>query len=110
MLPLSDQVDEHRKVYNVLLEKHPAGGELQPDIVAEPTGRTVHPAIFEEITGLSIMEAALHTEGCVGPSGLDAYAWKRMCSSSQKPSTDLCAAVAMTARRIAGAFVDPLAH
>ena len=110
MLPLSDQVDEHRKVYNVLLEKHPAGGELQPDIVAEPTGRTVHPAIFEEITGLSIMEAALHTEGCVGPSGLDAYAWKRMCSSFQKPSTDLCAAVAMTARRIAGAFVDPLAH
>ena len=51
VLPLSDQVDEHQKVYDVLLEKHPAGGELQPDIVAEPTGRTVHPVIFEEITG-----------------------------------------------------------
>ena len=53
------------------------------------------------------MEAALHTEGSAGPSGLDAYAWKRMCTSFQKPSTDLCAAVAMTARRMAGAFVDP---
>ena len=107
VLLMNDQVDEHRTVYDVLFEKHPAGGELQHDIVSKPTGRRVHPVIFEEITGLSIMEAALHTEGSAGPSGLDAYAWKRMCSSFQKPSTDLCTAVAMTARRMAGAFVDP---
>ena len=93
-------------MYDVLLEKHPAGGELQQDIDSEPTGRRVHPVIFE-ITGLSIMEAALCTEGSAGLSGLDAYAWKRMCSSFQKLLTDLCAAVAMTARRMAGAFVDP---
>ena len=106
VLPMNDQVDKHRTVYDVLLEKHPAGGELQQDIDSKPTGRRVHPVIFE-ITGLSIMEAALHTEGSAGPSGLDAYAWKRMCSSFKKLSTDLCTAVAMTARRMAGAFVDP---
>ena len=106
VLLMNDQVDEHRTVYDVLFKKHPAGGELQHDIVSKPTGRRVHPVIFE-ITGLSIMEAALHTEGSAGPSGLDAYAWKRMCSSFKKLSTDLCTAVAMTARRMAGAFVDP---
>ena len=87
VLPMNAQVDEHRTVYDVLLEKHPAGGELQHDIVSEPTEKRVHPIIFEEITGLSIMEAALHTEGSASPSGLYAYAWKRMCSSFQKPST-----------------------
>ena len=106
VLLMNDQVDEHRTVYDVLFEKHPAGGELQHDIVSEPTGRRVHPTFFEEITDLSIMEAALHTEGSAGPSGLDAYAWKRMYISFQKSSTDLCATVAMTAR-MAGAFVDP---
>ena len=78
---MSDQVYEQRTVYDALIEKHPAVGELQHDIVSEPTGRWVHPVIFEEIAGLSIMEAALHTEGNAGLSGLDAYAWKRMCSS-----------------------------
>lgn len=84
VLLMNDQVDEHRTVYDVPLEKHLAGGELQHDIVSEPTGRKVHPVIFDEITGLSIMEAALHTEGSAGPSGLDAYAWKRMCNSFKK--------------------------
>ena len=107
VLPLNNQVDENRTVYDVLLEKHPSGGELQSDVVSKPTGRKVHPVIFQEITGQSITEAALHTEGSAGPSGLDAYAWKRMCSSFQKASTDLCDSVAMTARRIAATFVDP---
>ena len=107
VLPLDEQVDEHRTVYDVLIEKHPEGAELQPDIIIETTGQSVHPVIFKEITGASIMEAALHTNGSAGPSGLDSHAWKRMCSSFQKASTDHCAAVAMVARRIAGAFVDP---
>ena len=54
------------------------------------------------------MEAVLHTNGSAGPSGLDSHAWKRMCSSFHKASTDLCAAVAMVAPRIVGAFVDPI--
>ena len=107
VLPLNKYVDEHKTVRDILLKKHPAGEDLQPIVLSEPTERSVHPVIFEEISGVSILEAALHTEGSAGPSGLDAYAWKRMCSSFQKASMDLCAAVAMTARRIASAFVDP---
>ena len=86
-------------MYDVLREKHPAGGELQSDAVAKTTGEKVHPVISQEITGQSIMEAALHTEGSAGPLGLDAYV--------QKASTELCDSVAMTARRIAATFVDP---
>ena len=84
VLPLNDQVDEHRTVWDVLMEKHPAGEGLQSNILSAPTSRGVHPIIYEEITALSIMEAALHTDGSEGPSGLDASAWKRMCSSFQK--------------------------
>ena len=61
VLPLNDQVDEHRTVWDILIEKHPAGEGLQSNIVSAPTGRGVHPIIFEEITALSIMEAALYT-------------------------------------------------
>jgi hypothetical protein len=38
---------------------------------------------------------------------MDAYAWKRMCSSFQKAFADLCAALVSVARRIASTFVDP---
>ena len=95
------------KLCMINMEKHLAGENLQPIVLSEPTERSVHPVIFKEISGVSILEAALHTEGSAGPSGLDAYAWKRMCSSFQKESMDLCAAMAMTARRTASAFVDP---
>ena len=32
----------------------------------------------------------MHTQGAAGPSGVDAYAWRRLCSSFQGASTDLC--------------------
>ena len=40
-------------------------------------------------------------DGAAGPSGLDAAAWKRMCTS------DMCDSLASTARRICSCFVDP---
>ena len=75
------------------MEKHSAGEGLQSTILSAPTSRGVHPIIFEEITALSIIEAALHTDGSTGPSGLDASAWKRICSSFQKASNDLFSAI-----------------
>ena len=39
VLPMNDQVDEHRRVYDVLLKKHPAGGELR---VIHHGGYTAH--------------------------------------------------------------------
>ena len=54
-----------------------------------------------------IRETALKAEGAAGPSGLDAAGWKRLCTSFQSASTDLCEALASTARRIFCSFVDP---
>ena len=82
---------------------HQSGLKLITDAIAD----LVHPIIFEGITGASIHESALHTDGGAGPSGLDAQAWRRICSSFQKASSDLCEAVASVARRMGSSLVDP---
>ena len=61
---------------DILLEKHPAGKipppeVLLPDTDVDPT--CFDPIIFERITGESIKEAAMKTNGAAGPSGVDAY-------------------------------------
>ena len=107
VLPLHSQVDENTTVHDVLLEKHPAGQPLHPITISTPQSAKSHPVIFEEITAAAILNSALHTEGSAGPSGMDAYAWRRMCCSFKGPSIDLCDALAKTARRISSSFVDP---
>ena len=47
------------------------------------------------ITGI-----ALHSAGFSGPSGIDALAWRRMCSSFKEASFNLCDAIAAVARRL----------
>ncbi len=49
----------------------------------------------------------MHTDGSAGPSGMDAYAWRCLCASFQKASTDLCEALAKTARRLSSSFANP---
>ena len=51
---------------------------------------------------------ALKTDGTAGPSGLDAAAWKRLCTSFKTASTDLCDALASTARKLCSRCVDPI--
>ena len=80
---------------------------LKLSAIAPPSDDIFHPVIFEEIAGASILEAALHTDGCVGPSGMDACAWRRLCGSFQKASTIFCEALAKIARRLNSSFVDP---
>ena len=69
--------------------------------------RKNHPIIYEQITGESIRQAAIHTQGAAGPSGIDAYSWRRFCSSFKNPSTDLCNALAAVARRLCATDVNP---
>ena len=69
--------------------------------------REPHFIVFEKIDGHMICETALKTDGAAGPSGLDAAAWKRLCSSFSSFSADLCDAMASVARRICSSFVDP---
>ena len=65
------------------------------------------PIIYEQITGETIRQAAIHTQGAAGPSGVDAYAWRRLCSSFKNASSDLCNALAAVARRLCTSDVNP---
>ena len=67
----------------------------------------MHPVVFESITGQLIRTIAIRTEGAAGPSGLEAGDWRRMCSSFQDASRELCNAIAAVGRRIYTTFVDP---
>ena len=89
-------------VLDVLKKKHPVAAPVKPEALVseEEQGPSFHPILFMNITGDSIRRAALRCGGSAGPSGLDASAWQRICTSFKSASTDLCSAVALFARRI----------
>ena len=92
----------------VLIEKHPQEKATAAEtILTEPEADEIHhdPIVFERITGESIKIAANKTQGAAGPSGLDAYAWRRFCSSYKSASVDLCNALAAIARRLCTSIV-----
>ena len=66
-----------------------------------------HPIIFDSIDGSAIRSAALNVHGSAGPSGLDAHAWRRLCTSFKGASTDLCNSLALVAKRLCSSHVDP---
>ena len=98
-----------RSTRDVLQNKHPAGilpdpsflltSSLQPDLF--------NPIIFENLNADSIQCAAMHTHGSAGPSGLDSFAWRRLCSSFGSVSHELCSALAAVGRRLCSSLVNP---
>ena len=54
-------------------------------------------------------DTALHTVGSAGPSGIDAVAWHKMCSSFKEASSNLCDAIAGVARRLCTSHISPSA-
>ena len=106
ILPLDERVDEIHTVRDVI-HKHPESRALRPEAISNQRNPNIHPIVFEEINGSLILTTALQTDGGAGPSGLDARAWKRMCSSFQRAFQDLCAALAACTRRIFSSCVDP---
>ena len=97
---------------DVLREKHPKGKVAPAEtLLSESESHTAEfyhdPIVFEQITGEAIRQAALHTHGAAGPSGVDAYAWRRFCSSFKSASTDICNALAAVARRLCTTDVHP---
>ena len=45
-------------------------------------------AVFDNITADSIRTVALHTQGAVGPSRLNALSWRRLCTAIGQKSND----------------------
>ena len=81
--------------------------QLLPSAVDQHSNdsRPYHPVIFEAIDAISICTAALRTNGSHNP-GLDATAWRHICCSFKGSLTDLCNALAKTARRISSEIID----
>ena len=78
-------------------------------LLPEPeSDETYHdPIVFERITGDNIKQAANRRQGTAGPSGVDAYAWRRFCSSFKSASVNLDNAMAGVARRLCTTPVHP---
>ena len=49
----------------------------------------------------------MHTHGSAGPSALDSFAWRRLCSSFGSVSHDLCSALAAVGRCLCSSLVNP---
>ena len=67
-----------------------------------------HTAIFDDLDGNVVCEAALHTSGDAGLSGVDAYGWRHLCSAFGSVSGELCCSIAVLASQICTSFIDPL--
>ena len=99
-----------RTVRDVLEDKHSDSESAHVDaILNENLNNTdFHPILFDSITADVIRNSALHTEGSVGPSGMDALSWRRICTAFGQKSNDICSALAGVTRRICTTYVDPL--
>ena len=89
-----------RSTYDILQDKHPQGKISTPECLLNPTPESpaVHPILYDNLNGDTTLQAALHTQSTAGPAGLDAYAWRRMCTSFKSASRDLCQALAAVSR------------
>ena len=101
LLSLDDHIPglTEKSVRDVLREKHPNPSRGYPNAMLDASAQkpAVHAIIFDVIDGLLIRKMALKSTGSAGPSGLDASAWKRLCTSFQKSSKNLCNALASLA-------------
>ena len=100
---------DNKSVREILLEKHPNGNPMDSSAITLPEFPTQepHPVIFDQITGSLIRSVALQMEGAPGPPNVDSYAWRRICTSFHRASSDICEALAALARRMCTTYVDP---
>ena len=98
-------------VREILKTKHPPKQPPKFSSIIIPDTPPVEPhfILFDKIDGQLICKTALKTDGSAGPSGLDAAAWKRLCTSFKRASVELCDSLASTAKRICTRYVDPKA-
>ncbi len=105
----ADPNNSSESVRDSLLKKHPPKQPYKLDTIVNPNTPVTdpHPIIFEQIDGQLIRSTVLKMDGSAGPSGLDAAAWKRLCTSFKSASSELCDSLAAVARRLSTSFVDP---
>jgi len=89
----------HCTARDILLEKHLSAKSVISDVFIDSSSDTPQfdAIIFDCLTGDLIKRAALNTHGAAGLSGVDAYGWKRLCTSFNEASVELCQALASVA-------------
>ena len=73
-----------QSVNDILTDKHPPARMAVPESLLSSDNANApsyDPILFDRLTGDIIKLAAFHTQGAAGPSGVDAYSWRRQCSS-----------------------------
>ena len=107
MIP--DQADGslQRTTREILIEKHPAGKPAPAINLLQGHQGQANPILFENLNAEAIRKAAMKTNGAAGLSGLDAYAWRRLCSSFKSASKDLCTALAAVGRQLCTDNINP---
>ena len=95
---------------NALLTKHPKKRASVPStLVGDPSVSVPlpHPIVFDQLNAICIHRGGLKTSGAAGPSGLDAAAWCRICTSFQRASSNLCDVLSAVVRKLCTTLVDP---
>ena len=93
-----------------LKELHPPAQQAVPKALIHDHPEGSLPCtetLFDAIDAPTIKKIASRCKGSAGPSGLDAYAWKRMCTAFGHASNNLCHALAAVARKLCKQPVAP---
>ena len=93
-------------VRETLTNKHPRGEAAHPECIVSSLPPEIHPVVFESIDASAICSASLRTTGSAGPSGLDAYEWRRLCTAFNSALAGICSALAQVAIRLCTSYVD----
>ena len=101
MIEHDDPNTTSETVQETLLRKHPPNQLPKQSfiITADPEIVDHHPVLFA-----IVHSTALIVDGAAGHSGLDAAAWKRLCSSFKSASADLCDSLSALGRRICSCY------
>ena len=107
LLHLNDEV-LGKSVKSILMDKHPESQLVSQEVLLPSVDSSQSfSVIFDSLDASVIRRAALNTKGAAGPSGLEAYAWRRLCSSFEEKSDDLCHSLSLVAKRLCTHFIDP---
>ena len=90
------------------VKKHPYGSAADPDAILNPidSSQSFHPVLFDGLDAALIKSVVMQISGSAGPSGLDAHAWRHLCTAFGDASNDLCAAISAFAHRISTSYVN----
>ena len=106
ILKLDDKMDNRETVCDVLKRKHPPSVTPPEYVLQSGEVSLPHGVIFDSIDASLIQRAATRTGGAAGLSGLDAFAWRRLCISYKTASVNLCNAMAAVGRCLCTSIIN----